>query len=597
MGKHGKAPAAPAKALPAQGAAGKKRTPQSAFDGAAGKDIYEPELIVGKCLAKGVTKFLVKWAGYDSKHNTWEPIEHLAGCEDLIAQYQERETQRHAELDMVATAKRLEKQTVAAQKAKEDAEAAAAARVAAQEAGSRVPAATVAPENADDGAELKVKREDGGRRSAPIWTCFDTRGAPVGHACCKLLTATGQVCGESISVKTGPAGLWNHALYKHKSDFVRIKGAGNALNLHLDPQTRLPAVSTSHRDAIHRAIARWLVKRKRPLSLPEDPEFHDLFRIAMKGSYTPPMHHTINANVLMLSAEGQKKLFDINTKLRAAGIKPAMAGDIWSDNGVSVLGICEYYMKDDWTIHELVLAASPFSERHTAEAIAKKTTEACITAGLSNDVKSTVFVAVSDNGANMVAGWAGFGRTPCVVHTGQLSVHFFLGHTHIQPTRAKSRGITSHFSFSTGVDGLGALKGCQRECNLPEHHPVKDNDTRWYVAFLPLPMDPYPICTPFTVTAVSCNPLTSPTLCALILGAQAMTKWNGSVFTNAQCSCTTSIMPARRAMPIKGTRWGLRIGASISRAWRCCSLSLTGRSTFRALSILPCLLCCRPRMT
>eukprot|EP00966_Prymnesium_polylepis_P234856 5432228-Prymnesium_polylepis.1 len=64
----------------------------------------------------------------------------------------------------------------------------------------------------------------------------------------------------------------------------------------------------------------------------------------------------------------------------------------------------------------------------------------------------------------MVAGWANFGRGPCAVHTGQLSV---------------MRGITAHFSHSTGVDGLGALFKCQRECNLPQHYLVKDNDTRW----------------------------------------------------------------------------------------------------------------------
>ena len=52
-------------------------------------------------------------------------------------------------------------------------------------------------------------------------------------------------------------------------------------------------------------------------------------------------------------------------------------------------------------------------------------------------------------------------------------------HPRIKPTRTKERGITTHFSFCTGVDGLGALHKCQRESNLPEHHPVKDNDTRW----------------------------------------------------------------------------------------------------------------------
>ena len=52
------------------------------------------------------------------------------------------------------------------------------------------------------------------------------------------------------------------------------------------------------------------------------------------------------------------KLFEVNTTLRAQGVKPAMAGDIWSDHGVSLLGLCEYYMSDEWTIEELVLAAT-----------------------------------------------------------------------------------------------------------------------------------------------------------------------------------------------------------------------------------------------
>ena len=38
----------PSKPLPAQGSGFRKRTPSSAFDPAAGADIYEPEKIVGE---------------------------------------------------------------------------------------------------------------------------------------------------------------------------------------------------------------------------------------------------------------------------------------------------------------------------------------------------------------------------------------------------------------------------------------------------------------------------------------------------------------------------------------------------------------------
>ena len=50
-------PAAATKPLPAQGTGGQKRTPQSAFDGAAGKDVYEPEKIIAERLAKMVKQY------------------------------------------------------------------------------------------------------------------------------------------------------------------------------------------------------------------------------------------------------------------------------------------------------------------------------------------------------------------------------------------------------------------------------------------------------------------------------------------------------------------------------------------------------------
>ena len=54
--------------------------------------MYEPERIIAQRTIKGgATQFQVKWVGYDSKSNTWEPLEHLAGCEDMIAEFKERE--------------------------------------------------------------------------------------------------------------------------------------------------------------------------------------------------------------------------------------------------------------------------------------------------------------------------------------------------------------------------------------------------------------------------------------------------------------------------------------------------------------------------
>jgi hypothetical protein len=283
MGNRGPKPKKKAAAAPPppkpQGTGGKKRTPTSAFDPAAGNDVYEPETIVGQRLAKGgITQYNVKWAGYESKHNTWEPIENLAGCEDMIAEFKEREKTRIAQVEQVAEAKRKEKEAASAKAAADAAAAAAAARVAAAETSQRRSPRKEAAGNVADAAVAVAPavKQEGSKRTAPVWEAFDTTGAPAGKACCKMWKNNNEecgVCGEEISIVGGPTGLWNHLMYKHPEDYIRLKPASEPLNLKVDPQSKMNALPAAHRDAIHKAHARWLCKRKRPLSLPEDKEY------------------------------------------------------------------------------------------------------------------------------------------------------------------------------------------------------------------------------------------------------------------------------------------------------------------------------------
>ena len=59
---------------------------------------------------KWETQWEVKWAGHDKNHNTYEPIAHLAGCEDMIAEYNERKRQREQELEAEAREQKRQKQ-------------------------------------------------------------------------------------------------------------------------------------------------------------------------------------------------------------------------------------------------------------------------------------------------------------------------------------------------------------------------------------------------------------------------------------------------------------------------------------------------------
>ena len=49
---------------------------------------YEVEKILGKALVQGKTHYLIKWKGYPTSENTWEPMEHLKNSKEAIRQFQ-----------------------------------------------------------------------------------------------------------------------------------------------------------------------------------------------------------------------------------------------------------------------------------------------------------------------------------------------------------------------------------------------------------------------------------------------------------------------------------------------------------------------------
>ena len=207
----------PSKPLQAQGSGRNKRTPMSAFDPAAGADIYEPERVVGerqKNLGGGKTEtqYEVKWKGYDPKQNTYEPISNLAGCEDMIAEYKQRKQQQDAEREAEVRELKRRKQDEAEQARQAAAAAAAAARVVAQDQQGTALAELASEPTVVTPHSGPAKKS---KRSSPWWEVFSEEGAPPGHACCTLShpKKVGQICGEPISIKGGPTGMGNHVQY------------------------------------------------------------------------------------------------------------------------------------------------------------------------------------------------------------------------------------------------------------------------------------------------------------------------------------------------------------------------------------------------
>ena len=408
-----KAPAIPEalSRLPAQGKGPNKRTPQSAFDPAKDKDIYEPEAVVGTRKAKNkegqqIDQYLVKWKDFDSRQNTWEPLEHLAGCEDMIVAYTEKQKQQRTELEADLEQRRAERQEAMAAERKKKAAALVASRAAAA-ASAKSTGTPAAPQPAENSAAATSNANDDGesggaerteaassqeqptkklkKRSATCWQCF-VENADLDGAVCILPhnKKEDSVCGEMISHKWGTSGMWNHLMYCHHAEYMRLVSHTPAQHSHsclliaclpprllcrlkpttekLIPLDNLPTVAmwpTARRDELHKAHALWLVRNKRAFNLAEDTEYRAIWRRALHGAYQPPDRKTLRGHVLMLAKEGLDYITQVNAGLRAEGLQVAAAGDIWSDRGVSLLGICQYHIDDKFKINELVRRPPP----------------------------------------------------------------------------------------------------------------------------------------------------------------------------------------------------------------------------------------------
>ena len=81
-------PGPPSKPLPAQGTGQQKRTPNSAFDAAAGNDIYEPEMVVGVATRWSSDHDQMEWFRYEQAAVQLYDVNHSRKAGDAYRQYQ-----------------------------------------------------------------------------------------------------------------------------------------------------------------------------------------------------------------------------------------------------------------------------------------------------------------------------------------------------------------------------------------------------------------------------------------------------------------------------------------------------------------------------
>ena len=100
----------------------------------------------------------------------------------------------------------------------------------------------------------------------------------------------GKKCGAIISVHSSTSGMWSHLQYHHSAVWASLKQTSAVQRLQPEESTEPGVfyfVTDEKRKRLHRKIAIWIAKKKRPPNLVEDPEFIAIFEDALGGTYQP----------------------------------------------------------------------------------------------------------------------------------------------------------------------------------------------------------------------------------------------------------------------------------------------------------------------
>ena len=132
-------------------------------------------------------------------------------------------------------------------------------------------------------------------------------------------------------------------------------------------------------------------------------------------------------------------------------------GDIWSENGISILAVMGYWITKNMQLREKLLVVIGWEkDRHTGDNIKAKTLEGLHkTWGIGQsvaDVPNRVFGSTPDEGSNMLKAWKVFEGSGCVAHLGSSALGCALKvNSEVMSLVKKIKGIIAHFHKSNKV--------------------------------------------------------------------------------------------------------------------------------------------------
>lgn len=228
--------------------------------------------------------------------------------------------------------------------------------------------------------------------------------------------------------------------------------------VHLDQFPPFSKITPTKQASLTNALAFWIAKDGRPISITEDEGLQDLIRVATGNSqYATPSRSTIKSRVDQLYAEFKT---DVTEKLAKAN-HISLTCDYWSSMAnENYLGMTAHFVNSDFELSNHVLDVSYSAERHTSENVAKHIKQLITDWKIENKVNAIV----TDNAKNMVNAVTQlpFVHLGCAAHTLQLSVSKALKACDVDVLLSKVRKIVGHVRHSPA--NYNELKERQEEC-------------------------------------------------------------------------------------------------------------------------------------
>ena len=134
------------------------------------------------------------------------------------------------------------------------------------------------------------------------------------------------------------------------------------------------------------------------------------------------------------------------------------AGDIWSENGVSLFAVMLHFIDDKFELNSrLGICKGLGMTAHSGDNIRKLTLEGLVSVGVADDIDNIadyVHLSTTDEGSNMQAAWLVFAGASCVYHREQNCLGAALKCPAIIPVVKKVKSICAHFHRSDKVRSM-----------------------------------------------------------------------------------------------------------------------------------------------